>query len=89
MAQDITIDTSILVNDMVPANPATAPVFTRAGIDTCCGGGLPIAEAARRVAERVGRSLHEVGIRKARRPDVFACGRTHRRPASVRVSVAT
>lgn len=48
MAQDITIDPSILVNDMVAANPATASVFTRAGIDTCCGGGLPIAEAARR-----------------------------------------
>lgn len=48
MAQDITIDPSILVNDMVAANPATSAVFTRAGIDTCCGGGLPIAEAARR-----------------------------------------
>ena len=48
MAQDITIDPSTLVNDMVAANPATLSVFTRVGIDTCCGGGLPIAEAARR-----------------------------------------
>lgn len=48
MAQELKIDPSTIVNDMVATNPATLPVFSRVGIDTCCGGGLPIAEAARR-----------------------------------------
>lgn len=42
MAHDLT------VNDMVRHYPSTIAVFTSVGIDTCCGGGLPIIEAARR-----------------------------------------
>ena len=42
------IDTSVAVNEMVARHPETMPVFNRFGLDTCCGGGAPIAEAARR-----------------------------------------
>ena len=45
---DNTIDTSVSVNEMVARHPETMPVFNRFGLDTCCGGGEPIAEAARR-----------------------------------------
>jgi len=43
-----TIDTSVSVNEMVASHPETMPVFNRFGLDTCCGGGAPIAETARR-----------------------------------------
>ncbi len=36
------------VNETIARNPETVRVFTRFGIDACCGGALPIAEAARR-----------------------------------------
>jgi len=42
------IDTSVAVNEMVARHPETMPVFNRFGLDTCCGGGAPIADAARR-----------------------------------------
>ena len=42
------IDTSVAVNEMVARHPETMPLFNRFGLDTCCGGGAPIAEAARR-----------------------------------------
>ena len=42
------IDTTVAVNEMVARHPETMPVFNRFGLDTCCGGGAPIAEAARR-----------------------------------------
>lgn len=45
---DNTIDTTVSVNEMVARHPETTPVFNRFGLDTCCGGGAPIAEAARR-----------------------------------------
>ena len=42
------IDTNVAVNEMVARHPETMPVFNRFGLDTCCGGGAPIADAARR-----------------------------------------
>jgi len=45
---DSTIDTRVSVNEMVARHPETMPVFNRFGLDTCCGGGAPIADAARR-----------------------------------------
>jgi regulator of cell morphogenesis and NO signaling len=49
-----TIDTSVSVNEMVARHPETMPVFNRFGLDTCCGGGAPIAEAARRDGAKLG-----------------------------------
>ncbi len=34
------------INEVVKAFPATLAVFSRYGLDTCCGGGLPMADAA-------------------------------------------
>jgi regulator of cell morphogenesis and NO signaling len=45
---DNVIDTTVSVDQMVARHPETMPVFNRFGLDTCCGGGAPIAEAARR-----------------------------------------
>ena len=42
------ITAEMTVNEIVAEHPETLPVFTRLGIDTCCGGGLPLAEVARR-----------------------------------------
>src|SRR5688500_14886527 len=36
-----------LVNDLLVRHAATAPVLSRLGIDTCCGGGQSLEEAAR------------------------------------------
>lgn len=45
---DRVIDTGLTVDAMVARHPETMPVFNRFGLDTCCGGGAPIADAARR-----------------------------------------
>jgi len=47
-----TIDTiaigEMTVNETIRRFPKTVAVFSAHGIDSCCGGGLPIAEAAAR-----------------------------------------
>ena len=35
------------VNELLRLAPSTGAVFNRFGVDTCCGGGLPLDEAAR------------------------------------------
>ncbi len=42
------IDIVSTVNEILARYPATIAVFNRFGIDSCCGGGVPIADAARR-----------------------------------------
>ena len=42
------IDTRSTVNDIVARYPSTLPVFNAFGIDTCCGGALPVTEVASR-----------------------------------------
>lgn len=37
---------TLTVNEAVRRYPATIAIFNRYGIDTCCGGALPVAEAA-------------------------------------------
>jgi regulator of cell morphogenesis and NO signaling len=45
-ADDITAD--LTVNEIITRHPATVAVFQRHGIDSCCGGALPLAEVARK-----------------------------------------
>ncbi len=44
--EEITLDTT--VNEAVQRVPALLTFFARYGIDSCCGGALPIREAAKR-----------------------------------------
>jgi iron-sulfur cluster repair protein YtfE (RIC family) len=44
--REITLDTT--VNVAVLLNPAALAIFAEHGIDTCCGGPMPIREVARR-----------------------------------------
>lgn len=43
-----TISADATVNEIVRAFPATLPVFNEFGIDSCCGGGIPLKVAAER-----------------------------------------
>ena len=42
------LDPMMTINEIVARYPATIPVFNRFGMDTCCGGGVSVNEAARR-----------------------------------------
>ncbi len=42
------IDTVSTVNEIVARYPETIAVFNRFGIDSCCGGGALLVDAARR-----------------------------------------
>jgi len=43
-----TLDCTLTVAQILDTHPATAAVFTRFGLDTCCGGILTVEEAAHR-----------------------------------------
>ncbi|MHB1861523.1 MAG: DUF542 domain-containing protein [Gemmatimonadaceae bacterium] len=43
-----TLDPQWTVNAVIARDPATIAVFNRFGLDTCCGGGDAIADAASR-----------------------------------------
>jgi iron-sulfur cluster repair protein YtfE (RIC family) len=40
------LDCSLSVNAILARYPSTLPVFNRFGLDTCCGGGLSVGDAA-------------------------------------------
>ena len=42
------LDLSLTINEIVARFPELITVFNQFGIDTCCGGGVRVAEAARR-----------------------------------------
>jgi iron-sulfur cluster repair protein YtfE (RIC family) len=42
------IDPSLTLNEITVRHPITLSVLRDYGFDTCCGGALPLAEAARR-----------------------------------------
>lgn len=42
------INAGMTINEIVALYPATLEVFNRHGIDSCCGGALPLAEVARK-----------------------------------------
>lgn len=44
------------LNEIVAQNPDALPILTSFGLDTCCGGALPLREAA----ERHGLALSEL-----------------------------
>lgn len=41
------IDWHLSVNDFIAAFPQTFPVFMEYGVETCCGGSLSVADAAK------------------------------------------
>ena len=48
MATTVTqLDCRLSVNDVMARHPATAATFNAHGIDTCCGGGATVEDAAR------------------------------------------
>ena len=48
MSDVIQLDPSLTINEIVARHPETIAVFNRLGMDTCCGGGVSVEEAARR-----------------------------------------
>lgn len=54
------IAASMTVNEVVRIAPNSVAIFGRYGIDACCGGGLPIGEAARRHGVEANRLLAEL-----------------------------
>ena len=56
------VDLTVTVNEMMSRHPGTIAVFNRFGMDTCCGSGVPIADAAHRDGvdlEQLTRALQE------------------------------
>ncbi|HEX8944620.1 MAG TPA: DUF542 domain-containing protein [Gemmatimonadaceae bacterium] len=48
MPNSLLLDPTMTINEIVVLYPQTIPVFNRLGMDTCCGGGVALNEAARR-----------------------------------------
>jgi iron-sulfur cluster repair protein YtfE (RIC family) len=46
--QDHVITCASVVNDVLMSHPATTKVFNEFGIDACCGGAVPVHDAALR-----------------------------------------
>jgi regulator of cell morphogenesis and NO signaling len=44
----LSFDPALTINEIVARHPEAIPVFNRFGMDTCCGGGVSVDEAARR-----------------------------------------
>lgn len=42
------IDPALTVNELIARRPETVAVFNAFGIDACCGGAVPVPEAALR-----------------------------------------
>lgn len=57
MSDVIQLDASLTINEIVARYPETIAVFNRFGMDTCCGGGVPVEEAARRDSLDLGQIL--------------------------------
>jgi regulator of cell morphogenesis and NO signaling len=63
-SETVLLPLQMTVNEAVRRYPRTVAVFHRHGIDACCGGALPIAEAAARhgidVAQLLAQLLEEM-----------------------------
>jgi iron-sulfur cluster repair protein YtfE (RIC family) len=42
------IDPTMTINEVIAQHPATIAVFNHLGMDTCCGGGVSVSDAAHR-----------------------------------------
>jgi regulator of cell morphogenesis and NO signaling len=56
------LDPRATINDLVAAEPRLLTVLHRYGLDTCCGGNLPLHEAARRHDLSLDDFLAELGV---------------------------
>jgi iron-sulfur cluster repair protein YtfE (RIC family) len=48
ISDEIVIDPAVTVRETMTRLPQTREVFSRFGLDTCCGSGIPILDAAHR-----------------------------------------
>lgn len=66
------IDPALRVDQITVLWPATLPVLVAAGIEACCGGGVPLAEAAARDGVELEPLLAELEavVRNSARPAV-------------------
>ena len=48
MLDERVIDPNVTVRETMARHPESKSVFTRFGVDTCCGSGVPIVDAAHR-----------------------------------------
>ena len=48
MRPSTTLDPTATVHEIITLYPATAAVFARFGVDTCCGGNASLVEVAHR-----------------------------------------
>lgn len=48
LSDTLQVNSELTINEIVAAHPETIAVFNRFGLDTCCGGGIRVDEAARR-----------------------------------------
>jgi hypothetical protein len=48
MIAERVIDPTVTVRETIARHPETKEVFARFGLDTCCGSGVPIIDAAHR-----------------------------------------
>ena len=48
MIAERTFDPTLTVRDTITRHPETKAVFAQFGLDTCCGSGVPIVDAAHR-----------------------------------------
>jgi regulator of cell morphogenesis and NO signaling len=48
MATTKTVTGEMTINEAIKERPETVAIFHRLGLDSCCGGGLPIRVAAER-----------------------------------------
>ena len=48
MIAEKVIDATVTVRETIARHPETKAVFARFGLDTCCGSGVPIIDAAQR-----------------------------------------
>jgi regulator of cell morphogenesis and NO signaling len=60
MSDQITIDPNWSVNEILQRYPDTVGVFNTLGIDSCCGGGASLFEAAYRDGVDPEALLHEL-----------------------------